>query len=191
MTSGGQNKIDLKGQKFGSLVVLQEVGKNNRGQLIWKCLCDCGNECEVLSYVLRQKRRRSCGCRDHRRRGAFNPKWSGFEEISGSYWHRLKQGAAQRNLDMEITIQDAWDKFIAQDRKCMLTGLPLVMCTSACENRSDLTLQTASLDRIDSTKGYMVDNIQWTHKLINKLKMDLSNESFVDLCKQVAKHHES
>lgn len=46
---------------------------------------------------------------------------------------------------------------------------------------------TASLDRIDSTKGYTLDNIQWVHKHINVMKMDLDQEYFIKLCKLVTK----
>ena len=45
---------------------------------------------------------------------------------------------------------------------------------------------TASLDRIDSTKGYIDGNIQWVHKRINTMKMDMSQKDFIDFCKQVA-----
>ena len=44
---------------------------------------------------------------------------------------------------------------------------------------------TASLDRIDNTKGYTQDNVQWVHKDINRIKSDLSQEYFLTLCKTV------
>ena len=44
---------------------------------------------------------------------------------------------------------------------------------------------TASLDRIDSSKGYTIDNIQWLHKDINKMKWDFSQEKFLELCKKI------
>jgi len=47
---------------------------------------------------------------------------------------------------------------------------------------------TASLDRIDSTKSYHKDNIQWVHKRVNRMKMNYTMEEFVDWCKKVAHH---
>ena len=38
--------------------------------------------------------------------------------------------------------------------------------------------KTASLDRIDSSKGYTEDNIQWVHKDVNQMKMDLPEQRF-------------
>lgn len=43
----------------------------------------------------------------------------------------------------------------------------------------------ASLDRIDSTKGYVENNVGWVSKQINVMKHILSVEDFVKLCKMV------
>ena len=48
---------------------------------------------------------------------------------------------------------------------------------------------TASLDRIDSNKGYIKNNVQWVHKHINTMKMHMTDREFIDMCKKVAKHN--
>ena len=55
--------IDLTGQKFGLLTVIEKAPSRNR-HTMWKCLCDCGNECEVSGEYLKKdaKQIRSCGC---------------------------------------------------------------------------------------------------------------------------------
>lgn len=50
--------------------------------------------------------------------------------------------------------------------------------------------QTASLDRINSSIGYTIDNVQWVHKKINMMKMDLSQEEFINYCRLVVKNNE-
>jgi hypothetical protein len=52
----------LLDQRFGRLVVLEFAGKDQRGQSLWLCKCDCGNKHTVLGYSLRSGRTRSCGC---------------------------------------------------------------------------------------------------------------------------------
>lgn len=47
---------------------------------------------------------------------------------------------------------------------------------------------TASLDRIDSTKGYVVGNVQRVHKSVNMMKQSLPNHIFIDWCQKIAKH---
>lgn len=48
-----------------------------------------------------------------------------------------------------------------------------------------LVKQTASLDRIDSTKGYIKDNIQWIHKDIQRLKLNFSQTKLIELCQLI------
>lgn len=57
------NKRNLIGQKFGKLTVLQETSKrDNSGNIIWKCRCDCGNQIEVRTNSLTTGNTQSCGC---------------------------------------------------------------------------------------------------------------------------------
>ena len=49
--------IDLKGKKFGKLIVLEYEGNS-----LWKCQCDCGKITKVHSQALREHRVISCGC---------------------------------------------------------------------------------------------------------------------------------
>lgn len=53
---------DLKGQRFGKLVVLEITEQRNRGAVVWKCQCDCGNTVYVSSKNLQGGDTQSCGC---------------------------------------------------------------------------------------------------------------------------------
>lgn len=55
-------KIDLRGQIFERLTVIEEVGRNNRNEVLWKCRCSCGNYTNVTTYRLRKGSTKSCGC---------------------------------------------------------------------------------------------------------------------------------
>lgn len=50
--------IDLTGQRFGKLTVLNRVG--DKGS-VWHCKCDCGRETTVLGGNLREGKSTSCG----------------------------------------------------------------------------------------------------------------------------------
>lgn len=56
----GRPTVDLTGQKFGMLTVLEKV-KGERGAK-WRCLCDCGSMTYVYSTDLRKNKIKSCGC---------------------------------------------------------------------------------------------------------------------------------
>jgi hypothetical protein len=54
--------IDITGQKFGRLTVIQQQGKDKYNNALWLCKCDCGNEITVISNNLKSGRTKSCGC---------------------------------------------------------------------------------------------------------------------------------
>lgn len=60
------NKLDLTGQRYGFLTVLEEAPKeyikNKHRCSYWKCKCDCGKECIVTLSHLRSGHTKSCGC---------------------------------------------------------------------------------------------------------------------------------
>lgn len=53
--------IDLTGQRFGRLTVIERVPSPVRNAK-WLCKCDCGNTTAVLGTVLRSGDSKSCGC---------------------------------------------------------------------------------------------------------------------------------
>ncbi len=55
--------VDLTGQRFGRLVVLNRE-KNRKSNATWLCKCDCGNQKIVVGDYLRTGRTKSCGCLD-------------------------------------------------------------------------------------------------------------------------------
>lgn len=55
-------KYDLTGQRFEKLVVTQRCGTDSRGNALWKCRCDCGNEVVANTRQLKNHNKRDCGC---------------------------------------------------------------------------------------------------------------------------------
>lgn len=53
--------IDLTGQRFGRLVVINRSENKNK-RTMWLCQCDCGNQCIVRADKLRSHKTISCGC---------------------------------------------------------------------------------------------------------------------------------
>lgn len=46
-------KINLIGQRFGKLIVIEETDKRKNKSVVWKCQCDCGNIVEYSTKELR------------------------------------------------------------------------------------------------------------------------------------------
>lgn len=55
-------KKNLLNIKFNRLTVFSENGRNRHGQVLWNCLCDCGNTTKAISAELINGHVKSCGC---------------------------------------------------------------------------------------------------------------------------------
>lgn len=184
----------MSGLSYGTLLVLEEVGKTKAGTLQWKCQCECGTIVVRTGTSLRRSKHSNCGngiCGILR--GKDSPHFRGVGEISAGWFLnkiiRSANGEKQGNrvrLPKELTIDMhyLWDLFLKQDRKCALSGLELTLPLN--ETSRAYSQSTASVDRIDSSKGYIPGNIQWVHKRINLMKNKLDNNYFIELCINVA-----
>ena len=79
----------------------------------------------------------------------------------------------KRNFD--IKLEDLYEKINLQGNKCAL-----------CDVIFDED-NLPSIDRIDSSLGYTKDNIQLVLIKVNRMKTDLSQDEFVDLCEKISK----
>lgn len=113
--------------------------------------------------------------------------WSGFGEISGSEWARIKASAIHRNIEFAVTLEYVWSLYLQQEKRCPLTGRELHIC----KRKNGKRLGNASLDRIDSSLGYTEGNLQWIDKSLQTTKGKLSNSAFIAVCKEVALYHTS
>jgi len=182
---------EMRGKRFGRLVV---VGRNPTGTSVggtrWDCLCDCGNGKTVALSNLHNGTTQSCGCfalesssrNGKKRKGVRAHNWKGVGDISASFWGQILNGAQTRNLACTISHQYVWDLFLQQNRKCALTGVSLRF--PLIGERSG----TASLDRVDSTKGYEAGNVQWLDKRVQQMKWNLKQEEFLALCRAITEH---
>lgn len=170
---------DLTGVKFGRLTVLRRGSLDNHGKTRWICKCECGEERTINTSSLIRGLTISCGCWNSEKNR------TGYGDISGSYWRRIETSAANRELDFSITPEYVWAIYLKQSRRCALVGLPIAFLP----NYNHGAEQTASIDRIDSNKGYVVGNIQVVHKVVNMIKGWLSQEEFTAMCNLVAEAH--
>lgn len=51
----------------------------------------------------------------------------------------------------------------------------------------DLVFISRSIDRIDSSVGYVEGNMQWVHKDVNRMKQEFSESYFIETCRLVCR----
>lgn len=175
---------NLIGIQFGKLKVESVHSKTRNGHIRYTCLCQCGNYANILGTHLLQGNTQHCGC--GRPKSSAHPQWTGVGDMSGNFWNHIVRGAngqktkSRRKVPLTITKEEAWNLFILQDRKCALSGI-ILKFPNGCKDKSF----TASLDRIDSSKGYENGNVQWVHKDINIMKNKFENQYFINMCKRI------
>lgn len=60
-------KINLMNQRFGKLIVLEELNERRNNSIVWLCQCDCGNRITLTTKELRNDGIISCINCGHRR----------------------------------------------------------------------------------------------------------------------------
>jgi hypothetical protein len=97
---------------------------------------------------------------------------------------KLQRGS--RILELNVSVAYITKLFYEQKGLCALSGRPISFAESANKHQRGGT--TASLDRIDSSKGYIEGNIQWVHKDLQFVKSDLQPEEFEKICEEVIRY---
>jgi hypothetical protein len=105
-----------------------------------------------------------------------NNRLDGYSKFKYHYRNILK-----RNHEVTVTIEDlkeSWDK---QNGICEFTNLNLILSSYTKIEKN--SIYAASLDRIDSSKGYIVGNIRWISRAINYMKNDMTDNMVWELIK--------
>ena len=170
---GKQDRKQKCGDKKHSLIIIKYIDnpQQNRKDLLVQC--DCGKE--FLMYRSWFGKTKTCkDCYHKNNVGNQHTSFSGYENVSGTYYSQIKLNAKKRELEFNLSIIYINYLLEKQDFKCALSGIKI--------NVFD---KTASLDRIDSSKGYTEDNVQWVHKTVNIMKMSMSDEKLLEWCRLI------
>lgn len=181
--SGRKNRSsEIINKTFNDLFVIKYIDSKDKKHRKYECKCKCGAIVKVDGVSLLNNGTKRCWeCRSE---SISIKKRKGYREISGEFWNRTKRSASVRNYEFSITIEYIWELFEKQNRKCVLSGVDIRFN----KRREDISFATASLDRIDSSIGYIEGNVQWVHKIVNNLKMDLNEQEFILWCEKIAEY---
>lgn len=177
-----KNSKNLLGKRFGHLTVVEfdkefyNNRKNNQTYNKWICNCKCGEKTSVISSHLLSGnvyRCSKCKYKSQQINGKF----------SKTFYLHIRDNAGKRNIEFNLSFEFLCKLFKKQKGFCAITKKPIIFAETIKSHKNGKT--TASLDRIDSSKGYIKNNVQWVHKDVNKMKSNLNEKDFIELCKNV------
>lgn len=176
---------DITGAEYGTLTVLRRSEKRHKEYSIWIAECkNCGSIKEYPKPELGGTRI-SCGCiGSSAYTGEKSPEWKGIGKLSKTQYSRIQKNAERRKIEFNVSIEYLWDICEKQNQKCKYTNQNLTFGKNTRKKSSG----NASLDRIDSSKGYIEGNVQWVIKDINMMKQKLTDSEFKELCKKVVEN---
>lgn len=146
---------NLINKRFGRLIVTEQVDKNKWGRIKWLCLCDCGQEKEILGYHLRSGHTQSCGClrkeivlqqstkhghRIKRKATATYTSWRAMNQRCNNPNNKNYYRYGERG----ITICQHWSKFL-----------------NFLRDMGKRPSKDYSIDRIDNNGNYCKSNCRW------------------------------
>lgn len=164
------------GAVCGSLTVISVDRKRSTSgrSVIWfDCKCSlCDNRHQVKADIFRSG---ECGCPHCSLPARFVP--GPRNRSLGRMYSNIKQRALKKGLPFDLSIQFLESLMKNQNNLCSLSGVDISVADG-----------TASLDRIDNLKGYLETNVQWVHRYVNFMKVDLPESEFVRFCLSISDH---
>jgi hypothetical protein len=102
-----------------------------------------------------------------------------FDVPLAAYLNHIFLKAGYRRK-VSFTRDDLYDLWVKQKGLCALTGWEMTT-----RRNTGLSKTNISIDRIDSGRGYELENVQLVCAAANKAKWDLPEDEFLALCKAV------
>lgn len=169
--------MDLTGQRFGRLVVLYKSKSDKPSYPRWICICDCGEQKNVRQAHLRGGSTNSCGCllKETKR-------YSDGQSDTNSIHLTYERNARNRNLSFELSPEEFKDLI---SRDCYYCGREPNQRWKS--HKSSYVYN--GIDRVNSSKGYTVDNTVPCCKFCNYAKRDMPVEDFIECCRKVVQKH--
>jgi hypothetical protein len=143
-----------------TIIDLQPLIIDRRQQI--KVKCNCGKSQYIRPDRLISGQTKSCWeCANLKKKGKITVF---VGDLCSKIYLDIKNNAKIRNLEFLVSMEFLWELYLKQGAKCALSGLDIKLKLIDWKGKGTRKDITASLDRIDSTKAYTEDNVQWVHK---------------------------
>jgi len=172
--------IDLTGKRFGRLIVISRANtpRGHKYCTRWLCKCDCGNETTTSIGNLKKGISTSCGC--YRKEIISLPDG---EASKNSIYRTYRDNASKRNIVFSLSKEEVFEIII---KNCFYCGEKPSNISRNTHNCGDFIYN--GIDRIDSSKGYIKNNVVPSCWMCNHSKNNVSIDDFDKWIEKVYKH---
>lgn len=185
-------RVDITGQTFNRLTAIKDVGRSKCGRRLWLCECSCGNTKTTTATYLRTKQVKSCGCMHNERVQEENTKRRKYKDpqkcMANALMNTYKYRCRKTGLSFGLTLNEFQGLTTANCHYC--GDVPSqIYRQHTCSHLSDYVYN--GIDRIDSNKGYVVNNCVSCCKTCNYMKRDMNVEGFHTHINKIFLHRRS
>lgn len=122
---------------------------------------------------------------ERRRSRKSDPSQFGITEYAALKYRAASKSRSGRTMEFDLTPDYIQDLFNKSNGKCALTGIAFDMQLGKHRKRNPYR---PSVDRIDSTKGYIQGNIQIVLSIVNTMRLDYSDDVITNVIKEWSKN---
>ena len=165
---------NILGIKFGRLTVVEFIGEDKQKQAVWRCVCDCGNECETISSRLITGQTKSCGCiskeilhnrnyKDGRTKEKLYKRWKAMKDRCNTNGKQKHKNYGERG----ISVCEEWHDYTKFRKWAIENGY----------------MEGLTIDRIDVNGDYCPENCRWVNNEVqcnnkrNSIYIELNGET--------------
>lgn len=174
---------DLTGRVFNRLTVLYRI--EGKGNTNWKCLCECGNEVEVLGSGMRSGKTGSCGCL-HKERTSESRTTHGFSMDSKKNGWGCWRVMVSRCLKEGYKNYDTYGAIgvkVFEEWADPETGFPSFIAFIG-----ERPSEKHTIDRFPDRRGnYEPGNVRWATKVEQAYNRDVDQTNSKSLYRGVGK----
>ncbi len=179
-------RLNLSGKRYGKLVVISyshsHIQPSGQKRAMWNVVCDCGTIKKVSTANLISKNTTSCGCvlRENLKKGN-NKKEEGVADLNYKYLS-YKSRAKRKKPPLEFFLsKEDFRNIILKD--CHYCGAKI--SPSYTRRRYNGIFSSNGIDRINSLKGYILENCLACCALCNMMKNNLEYDNFINHVKRI------